>query len=225
MNREQNFYLTADHIKLLREFVVIWDMAEAGAPVIDPSRPYGSSNRYSDMARILGLTADGAALSTEQKSALDQLYQDMTAAFEIALQHGRLMPGEYSYTAAASFDEETELELPGELVTFYVTNAHAKLLNGANGVWLEYWETLGINSKRPYGDMTSFELDMANILEMPISNGVDLTLDQVDQLQQLHSDMIHTLPILLKYGALQTGHYYRASETDPWQFVSMSEMP
>jgi hypothetical protein len=225
MNREQNFNLTDDHIKLLREFVVIWDLAEAGAPVIDPSRPYGSADRYSDMARILGFAADGAALSADQKAALDQLYQDMTAAFEIALQHARLAPGDYSYTAASRFDEEAEVELPGEAITFQVTDAHVKLLSGANGVWLEYWETLGINSKRPYGDMTSFELDMADILGMPVGSGSDLTLDQLDQLQELHSDMIHTLPILLKYGALKTGRYHRASENDPWQLVGPSETP
>lgn len=220
MSQEQHFNLTDDHIKLLREFVVIWDLSEAGAPVIDPGRPYGSTDRYSDMARIVGLT-NGIPLSTEQKAILDQLYQDMTSAFEIALQHARLTPGDYSYQAAPEIDEETgDISAePGKTVTFHITDAHLKLLNGANGVWLEYWKTLGINSKRPYGDMTAFELDMANILDIPVENGGNLTLDQLDHLQQLHTDMLHTLPILLKHGTLQTGHYYRASTSSPWQYL------
>ena len=48
------FELTEEHIKLLRQMCVSWDDCEFGAPAIDCKRPYGNSDVYSDIAKILG---------------------------------------------------------------------------------------------------------------------------------------------------------------------------
>ena len=44
-----------EHLKLLKEMYVGWNECEFGAPEIDPKRPYGDSDVYEDMNKILGL--------------------------------------------------------------------------------------------------------------------------------------------------------------------------
>lgn len=48
------FRLTGDHLKLLRQANVGWQQCEAGAPEIDPKRPYGNGQVERDVAAILG---------------------------------------------------------------------------------------------------------------------------------------------------------------------------
>src|SRR4028118_696601 len=55
---ERRFELTADHIKLIRRMNVGWQSCEAGAPEIDPKRPYGNSCMVGDVAEILGWEVD-----------------------------------------------------------------------------------------------------------------------------------------------------------------------
>lgn len=50
----QEFTLTSDHVRLLRHLRVVWSMVEAGGPVIDIERPFGSTQIQRDVNRILG---------------------------------------------------------------------------------------------------------------------------------------------------------------------------
>src|SRR5258708_19908543 len=51
---EQEFTLTADHLRLLRHLRVVWVDVEAGVPVVDLGMPFGSDDVGGDVARILG---------------------------------------------------------------------------------------------------------------------------------------------------------------------------
>lgn len=54
-NVKKLFELKEEHLKLLRNVCVYWDDCEFGAPAVDCKKPYGSSNVYKDMAKILGI--------------------------------------------------------------------------------------------------------------------------------------------------------------------------
>ncbi len=52
-----DFHLSEHHVALLRKMVISWDIAEAGAPTVEPAAPYGSTELLDDVASVLGLTA------------------------------------------------------------------------------------------------------------------------------------------------------------------------
>ncbi len=89
----KTFNLTEQHIKLLRRAYVHWHRAEAGAPTIDPKRPYGNSNVEEDVAEILGLPYDSEDDNNTDK--LLQLHQETETALQIVLCTGSFEPGMY----------------------------------------------------------------------------------------------------------------------------------
>ena len=98
MNR---FKLTKAHIELLRNSCVdYYDWVEFGAPAIDPKRPYGNSDVYADIARILKIkgkkTLDGDIDFTENQYILmDKLHQETAIALQIILSTGKFKIGTY----------------------------------------------------------------------------------------------------------------------------------
>lgn len=87
------FTVKPAHLKLLRHANVGWNGMEFGAPSIDGKRPFGSSNVYDDMVRILGL--EQHADSHEVLDMLERVYGELKTVLQIALATGRFEPGEY----------------------------------------------------------------------------------------------------------------------------------
>ncbi len=81
------FTVTEDHLKLLRQMWVDWCDDEYGAPAIDPKRPYGNSDVYSDMEKILGRQLGW--------SEAKQIHQETKVALQIALRVGYFKTGNY----------------------------------------------------------------------------------------------------------------------------------
>ena len=72
--------------------------AEFGAPVIDPKRPYLSSDPYKDITEILGLTCkpdENGDFSEEDRAEMDALHQDTETALQIVLHTAKFEPGVY----------------------------------------------------------------------------------------------------------------------------------
>jgi hypothetical protein len=195
------FMLTDTHIKLLRNAVVIWAPIESGAPavMVSPLQAAGeeepSPELYADIAKRGGLPS-------VDKQQIDRLLAEMPEALAQLLAHGKLAAGTYRYDnplVAVSFAERT---LPTELahlahdksVSFALTAQHAKLLRNAR------WQGLFMNPKRPYGDMTAFERDMAEILKVPPDE---------QRLWKLHTETLPALQIYLQKAAIAPGEYER----------------
>jgi hypothetical protein len=129
------------------------------------------------------------------------------------LAHGRLAPGSYEYAnplleleAPETLVPEERRELAGKAqVRFALTAEHLLLLRRAR------WQQLFMNPKRPYGDMTYFELDMAEILGEPIRQGADGLLPeaQAKRLWQLHVDLLPALQLFLQRAEIAPGPYER----------------
>lgn len=96
--REERFVLTEDHLKLIRRMYVGWCNIESGAPEIDPKRPYGNSDVYFDMAKILGIPFDRESdtpFSAEVEKRFRLLHRSMETALQIVLRVGKFEAGIY----------------------------------------------------------------------------------------------------------------------------------
>lgn len=217
---EQPFTLTDDHLKLLREMVFIWmDAGENGVPFFygystncheADDLPYQPQDRHTDMARILNV-------DPSDQAGLDQTHQQMGQALETFLEQATLAPGDYTFpnkfkqfppslrafimpalfNSWERYGEWRKMPAPTEdTITFHLTDEHLKLLRALRVRWRDGYE--GIWEKRPYGDMTYFELDMAEILG--IAHDDEFTEDQLSYFHQLHTDMLNALPVFLKHG-------------------------
>ncbi len=95
----KHFRLTEAHLKLLRAARVDWDGTEFGAPSIDCKRPYGNSDVYRDIGKILGLQpeAPDGEFSIDQMVEMHIFHQQLQTALAILCQHaGRAVePGLY----------------------------------------------------------------------------------------------------------------------------------
>ena len=193
------FTLTGTHIKLLRHAVVVWAPIESGAPavMISPLLAGGDEEPgpalYADIAKRAGLPS-------ADPQQIEQLLAEMPEALAQMLANGKLEAGTYRYDnpiVGIPFATQT---LPDELahlareknVSFAFTAQHATLLRHAR------WSGLFMNPKRPYGDMTSFELDMAEILKVPADE---------HRLWKLHAETLPALQLYLQKAEIAPGEY------------------
>jgi len=99
----KEFEVTDEHIKLLRAMEVDWDDAEFGAPIINPKRPYGNSDVFKDMFKILGMTLKVGGKEIEIEGSLPlsivdelfDLHKELEIVLEICLRTGSFEPGIY----------------------------------------------------------------------------------------------------------------------------------
>jgi len=200
------FTLTDKHINLLRHALVLWAPIESGAPAVmitplQAGKENGTPEFYADVAKRAGLTS-------VDKAQIDQLIADMPEALAQLLAQGKLAAGTYRYDnplAAVSFaanalpDEQMHLAKE-KSVSFAFTERHAKLLHNAR------WRGMFMNPKRPYGDMTAFERDMAAILGEP---------EDEQKLWTLHTEMLPALQVWLLKASIAPGDYPRIELDTP----------
>lgn len=93
------FELKDEHIKLLRNMYVSWDDCEFGAPSIDCKRPYGNSDVYKDISKILEIKGaifdEKEVFSPEQIDLMNKLHTETKTALQIILKIGEFRSGEY----------------------------------------------------------------------------------------------------------------------------------
>lgn len=83
----KEFYLTQEHIDLLKRTYVEWQDCETGAPAIGCKRPYGNSDVAQDIREILrnGMNDDEAL----------ELHKETQTALQIILSTSSFVPGLY----------------------------------------------------------------------------------------------------------------------------------
>ena len=216
--------ITEEHLTLLRQARLSWDSAERGAPMLDPRRPYGREDLLGQLSEVFG---GGDIRSLARRHV--EMYFVMTRA----LRHGALAPGRYPLgnVAAAQVrttmhgyqasDEDLGLDADG-LVT--VTDDHLELLRAIEIRWPSGYDcqdrlvvgeypAATADPKRPYGDYTFIEVDMARILgELPPGDGAAIFEPDPDlarRLQRLHWQMFVVMQVFLERMALAPGRYGR----------------
>jgi hypothetical protein len=180
--------ITREHIEALRKMRFVWDARiESGGPVVDPFTPYGSKSMAADLGPIIG---------TRDRVAIAKFHREVSEVLIRALDKCALAPGEYRLAHLtnsvmqqrlrqdlAGLPQQRIEEVVGELPrlepdgNFRFTDEHRRLLQHLRFEWptAQHLGTVArggypvpaVHFKRPFGDMTAFDIDMAEILGLP----------------------------------------------------------
>jgi hypothetical protein len=224
-----SFEITLPHLSLLRQARFAWDGAERGAPMLDSQRPYGRRDLLAQLAEAFG---------TDDADDLARRHVEMFFVIARALKHGELAPGRYALGNIGAddvrealrgyggddgvTDADVGLDADG-LVT--LTHDHLQLLRAIEIRWPSNYDcedrlAMGeypaatAEPKRPYGDFTFIEVDMARILGVlpPRPNGDEAAIFQpspelAHRLQRLHWQMLVTMQVFVEQMVLAPGRY------------------
>lgn len=199
--------LSAEHGKLISSLRVFYMPVEEGAPGIDPQFPFGDKVDVVQRALLL--------LGITDRLKATRLLAEAGRILPEYIRRAQLAPGKYTVPAdmAAYFKAfDSGVASDG---SFMFQEAHATLLRGAN------WEVVGeqnietvlgmsgmwpmpnIDGKRPYGDMSYYQLDMARLLGEPYAIGADQSAlpDEAKdaRLAKLHDEMTAALQVFLSH--------------------------
>lgn len=179
--------ITSQQLALIRRMRFAWNNAESGAPRLDTEQPYGSPDPLKDMADVFG---------EAPLEELARLYAGMTPVLNSFLQGAKLDPGAY--------------EVEGR--TVHVGPDHLKLSKALRFSWdidpldgFEEgpWPGPAADPKRPYGNFTFFQREMALHLgwidERSESN---LTADEIERLTLMHHGMLVVVRAIAAYGKM-----------------------
>ncbi|AXK76367.1 hypothetical protein TS71_09610 [Mycolicibacterium neoaurum] len=218
------FDITAAHLDLLRHARLGWDGAERGAPCLDPTAPYGRADLLSQL---------GEVFETDAVDELARRHVEMYFVLARFLRHAVLEPGQYRMRNVTAPRLRAVLRGYGELrdedlglgaYGVLVEPEHLQLLRGIEIRWPSPYEcadrlaagrfpAAGADPKRPYGDFTFIEVDMARILGVlppPPSEGpavFEPGPELARRLQRLHWQMLSTMQVFLEHAELAPGRY------------------
>lgn len=196
--------LSAQHLQLIRLLRVQWIPIESGAPGFDPAQPFGGNLATLDTAQQV-LRIRNPALAT-------QLLAEVCLWLPQFVASATLVPGRYTLppdfpgqASDSSFDFRPE----------HLTLLHAALWREVGTDELPYvlaneeegqatWPLPYIDGKRPYGDRSYYQIDMAEILGKPYARNAQgryiLPPQKDEALKQLHLQTQAALQIMLMHG-------------------------
>jgi hypothetical protein len=194
-----------DHVlRMIRALIVAWASVETGAPMIlvSPLEEFRSDAFYADVASRAGIVV-ASPLSKADRKTIEDFLNAFLDKFEAFRKTARLKPGRYQYTnplREKSLDWAIPPGMPElatqELVNFEVTQEHLTLLRRAS------WEGPGVDPKRPYGDLTYYEAEMAEILDLPTkrdSTGALAEPGEEKRLTRLHEETLCALQVFVQF--------------------------
>jgi hypothetical protein len=177
-------------LAIVRKLAVMWIDMESGTPVTAPDPTLGTADEF----------------------------RHAVFAAEVLMDLGELAPGRFTFVSPLGAEEIAQepfgvrghVEVDGRRVTIEVTPDHLKLLRAANTMFLDdggHQIGIGIDAKRPYGDMTDFSVDMGRILGIAPEDGDEFTEAQQDRFDELHEDMQPVLQVFLMRAQLAPGRF------------------
>lgn len=174
--------ITADDIGWFRACRSVWIESEAGAPAAVPAEV---------SFQALGEFGDG-----RPREVYERLERVLCAFFL----HSRFASGRYPLNPRVA-PTEAFAGAP-DLSAFDVSPDRLRLFRHTS------WRTLIIDTKRPYGDYQAYEIEMAEILRLPIPPGDErLPRETEARMQALHRDMLFVLQAYLQHAELMPGRY------------------
>jgi hypothetical protein len=181
---------------------VTWVPIESGAPGIDPLQPLRGELSSLEIAQQI-LQTDNLALAIQLLAEVCLWIPEFVASATLA-------PG--SYRLPPDFSPEAELF---EFRSEHLTLLHAALWREVSADDLPYalaneehdqalWPMPYIDGKRPYGDRSYYQIDMAELLGQPYAKDAQgryiLRPEKDAALEQLHQQTRSALQVLLMHG-------------------------
>jgi len=200
-----------EHAVLMRRLRVLWVPVESGAPGIEFEDPLGPDS----------LSIARAALKTSDDSrAIRKLAEVGLLVPRYVAALGRLAPGRYALPAEMrpAFDfPESGVDADGG---FMLREEHLTLLRAADWRTVDrqsiesvlregprYWPMPYIDGKRPYGNSSYYQVDMARLLGEPYpvdARGYARTDPAKDaRLERLHRETLAALQVFLAHSSAQ----------------------
>lgn len=216
--------VTERHVGLIRRMRFLWDGTEVGAPMLDPERPYGERDLFGQIEEVFGDADEAGQLAR---------HVEMMIAFNHFIHNARLAPGDYAASNVtieeireqfAGYGAVTDDDLGiGADGRFRFTQEHAMLLKRLSVEWSNahdnedrlddgQYPALAVDPKRPYGDMTYFQVDMAQalgVLPPPPADGRPARLpdDLEARLGRVHWQMLGAVQVFVENAAFEPGAY------------------
>ena len=180
------------HTDRLRAVRVGWDGAEVGAPCFPP----------------------------DWESEPDDVH-----LLRIAAEHGTCPPGAYPYRRPpAHFEYSSFVETLDDEGTFDFTDRHRRLLAMTNWELSDPYDDEdipGADPKRPYGDFTFYQLEMALHLGLiPAKKPADhdpMTPEIVEAMTSLHGEMQPALQVFLERFEIPNGQAFTGHDWGGWE--------
>ncbi len=182
--------ITQQHLALIRRMRFAWNNAEVGAPRLDTEQPYGSPDPLKDIADVFG------EASVEE---LARRHADMTPVLNSFLQQAKLDPGAYEVDGRTIQIGPNHLTLVKTLYFSWDTDP-------LDGFEEGLWPGPSADPKRPYGNFTFFQREMAVHLgwidENSESNPSD---DEIARLTAMHREMLDAVRVMAAHGEIDIG--------------------
>ncbi|VWD39148.1 hypothetical protein [Burkholderia lata] len=205
--------LTPRHVALMRKLRVGWLPVESGAPAIVPEQPLTGDGTTIDLAKAI-LETDDDVLAIRTLAELGHVVSEFVTVA------GELAPGHYVIPAELrdAFDyPESGVDASGY---FDFRAEHLAILQGT--IWRtlddysidavlemeDFWPLSYIDGKRPYGECTYIQIDMAELLGEPYQFDAERNLiedaEKDVRLERLHYETRAALQIFLIHAELTT---------------------
>ena len=204
--------LAPRHLALAAHLRVDWMPVESGAPCIDAERPLVGEGPAVALAKA-ALDTEDAALAIRTLAEVGRLIPDIVAGLALA-------PGVYAVpadmrawfaTGACGVDDAGFFDLRAEhLVLLRAAQwrvVDSDCIDDVLAYGDEAWPMPYIDGKRPYGDCSYYQLDIARLLGEPYAlddRGYAIPAqDKDDRLEQLHVETLGALQVLLAHGSMK----------------------
>lgn len=204
--------LTSRHVALMRKLQAMWLPIESGAPAIVPEPALMGDGATIDLAK--------AILDTDDVLAIRTLAELGHLVPEFVTDAGTLAPGQYVIPPELreAFDfPESGVDASGH---FEFRAEHLTVLRATSWITVDeysiddalsegdFWPLPYIDGKRPYGDRTHFQFDLAELLGEPYQRDADDNLiedaEKDARLERLHYETLAALQVFLMHAELPT---------------------
>lgn len=217
-----DFALTEAHVALIRRIRLNWNGAEAGAPEVDLHQPYRGGRAVDLLDGLLGAESDDIERA--------RFLVAMPAALTAFCQTARIAPGRYvlenidrvqvdqaaggddGIAALFAIGRDMGVEIGAdEIALIRALQWRAAHADDAE-MTLERGDVAGptVDPKRPFGDMTFYQLDIHRVLGWPVERRndkgyIELSEEQIERGQALHFRMLGALQAFLEAATLPEG--------------------